>query len=62
MRGLYPHSDPPSDQRPDRPVRKTHFDFTKYERMQPVYTEYNVGHWLVLPKTERAQPRKIKVG
>lgn len=62
-------------------------DFSKYEGMQPVYTEYNVGNYtrsfqvsskieqsgisaelqdgvmtLVLPKAERAKPRKIAVG
>jgi HSP20 family protein len=61
-------------------------DFSKYEGLSPVYTEYNVGHYvrsfqisskieqgeisaelkdgvmtLVLPKAERAKPRKIKV-
>jgi HSP20 family protein len=61
-------------------------DYSKYERLQPVYTEYNIGHYvrtfqisskiqqgeisaelkdgvmtLVLPKAERAKPRKIKV-
>jgi HSP20 family protein len=61
-------------------------DFSKYEGLQPVYTEYNVGHYvrsfqlsskieqsaisaeladgvmtLVLPKAERAKPRKINV-
>jgi HSP20 family protein len=59
---------------------------SKYEGLSPVYTEYNVGHYvrsfqisskieqgeisaelkdgvmtLVLPKAERAKPRKIKV-
>ena len=62
-------------------------DFSKYQGLQPVYTEYNVGNYarsfqlsskidqeritadlrdgvitLVLPKAERAKPRKIKVG
>jgi HSP20 family molecular chaperone IbpA len=62
-------------------------DFSKYEGLQPLYTEYNIGHYgrsfrlsneieqerikaelndgvmaLVLPKAERAKPRKIKVG
>jgi HSP20 family protein len=61
-------------------------DYSKYEGLQPVYTEYNIGHYvrtfqisskiqqgeisaelkdgvmtLVLPKAERAKPRKIKV-
>jgi len=61
-------------------------DFSKYEGLSPVYTEYNVGHYvrsfqisskieqgeisaelkdvvmtLVLPKAEKAKPRKIKV-
>jgi HSP20 family protein len=61
-------------------------DYSKYEGLQPIYTEYNVGHYarsfqisskieqgdisaelkdgvmtLVLPKAERAKPRKIKV-
>jgi len=61
-------------------------DFSKYEGLQPVYTEYNVGSYartfqlsskieqdgisaalkdgvmtLVLPKVERAKPRKIAV-
>lgn len=61
-------------------------DYSKYEGLQPVYTEYNIGHYvrsfqisnkieqsgisavlkdgvmtLVLPKAEKAQPRKIKV-
>ena len=61
-------------------------DYSKYERLQPVYTEYNIGHYvrtfqisskiqqgeisaelkdgvmtLVLPKAEKAKPRKIKV-
>jgi len=62
-------------------------DFTKYQELQPVYTEYNIGNYarsfelsskidqeritadlrdgvitLVLPKAEKAKPRKIKVG
>jgi len=62
-------------------------DFSKYEGLSPVYTEYNVGHYtrsfqlsntidqdrisadlrdgviaLVLPKAEKAKPRKINVG
>jgi HSP20 family protein len=61
-------------------------DYSKYEGLQPVYTEYNIGHYvrtfqisskikqgeisaelkdgvmtLVLPKEEKAKPRKIKV-
>jgi HSP20 family protein len=61
-------------------------DYSKYEGLQPVYTEYNVGHYarsfqlsskieqgningelkdgvmtLVLPKAEKAKPRKIKI-
>ena len=61
-------------------------DFTRYEGLQPVYTEYNIGNFarsfqlsskidqdrisaelrdgvmtLVLPKSERAKPRKISV-
>jgi HSP20 family protein len=61
-------------------------DFSKYEGIQPVYTEYNVGNYvrsfqlsskieqgsmsaelkngvmtLVLPKAERAKPRKTAV-
>jgi HSP20 family molecular chaperone IbpA len=61
-------------------------DFSKYEGIRPVYTEYNVGNYvrsfqlsskieqgaisaelkdgvmtLVLPKAERAKPRKIAV-
>jgi HSP20 family molecular chaperone IbpA len=61
-------------------------DFSKYEGLQPVYTEYNIGNYsrsfqisstidqsgisatiadgvmtLVLPKAEKAKPRKIKV-
>lgn len=62
-------------------------DYSKYEGLQPVYTEYNIGPYarsfqisskieqagisaelkdgvmtLVLPKAEKAKPRKIKVG
>ena len=62
-------------------------DFSKYEGLQPLYTEYNIGNYsrsfrlsneieqdgikaelndgvmtLVLPKAEKAKPRKIKVG
>jgi HSP20 family protein len=62
-------------------------DFTKYQGLAPVYTEYNIGNYarsfelsskidqeritadlrdgvitLVLPKAEKAKPRKIKVG
>jgi HSP20 family protein len=61
-------------------------DFSNYEGLQPLYTEYNIGHHsrsfrlsneieqqgitaelndgvmtLVLPKAEKAKPRKIKV-
>ena len=61
-------------------------DYSKYERLQPVYTEYNIGPYarsfqisskieqaeisaelkdgvmtLLLPKAEKAKPRKIKV-
>ena len=61
-------------------------DFSKYEGLQPIYTEYNIGHYvrsfqisskleqgkisaelkdgvmtLVLPKAEKAKPRKINV-
>ncbi len=61
-------------------------DYSKYEGLQPVYTEYNVGNYvrsfripnqierdaikaemkdgvmkLVLPKTEKAKPRRIAV-
>ena len=61
-------------------------DYSKYEGLQPVYTEYNIGPYvrsfqisskieqgkisaelkdgvmtLVLPKAEKAKPRKIKV-
>ena len=61
-------------------------DYSKYEGLQPVYTEYNIGDYvrsfqvsskleqgkisaelndgvmtLVLPKAEKAKPRKIKV-
>ena len=62
-------------------------DFSKYEGLQPLYTEYNIGNFsrtfqlsneidqagikaelkdgvmrLVLPKAERAKPRRIQVG
>ncbi len=62
-------------------------DFSKYEGLLPLYTEYNVGNFsrtfqlsneieqagikaelndgvmrLVLPKAERAKPRRIQVG
>lgn len=61
-------------------------DFSKYDGLQPLYTEYNIGNYsrsfrvsneidqegikaelkdgvmtLVLPKAEKAKPRKIKV-
>jgi len=61
-------------------------DFSNYKGLQPLYTEYNIGHYsrsfrlsneieqegikaelkdgvitLVLPKAERAKPRRIKV-
>jgi HSP20 family molecular chaperone IbpA len=61
-------------------------DFSRYEGLQPVYTEYNIGNYarsfqvsskidqdrisaelrdgvmtLVLPKSEKARPRKISV-
>ena len=61
-------------------------DFSNYEGLQPLYTEYNIGHYsrsfrlsneieqegikaelkdgvitLVLPKAERAKPRRINV-
>jgi HSP20 family molecular chaperone IbpA len=61
-------------------------DFAKYDGLQPLYTEYNIGNYsrsfkisneidqeaiqaeikdgvmtLILPKAERAKPRKIKV-
>jgi len=61
-------------------------DFSKYEGLQPLYTEYNVGNFsrtfqlsneieqagikaelkdgvmkLVLPKAERAKPRRIEI-
>ena len=61
-------------------------DYSKYQGLQPVYTEYNIGNYvrtfqisskieqgkisaeledgvmtLVLPKAEKAKPRKIKV-
>jgi HSP20 family molecular chaperone IbpA len=31
-------------------------DFTKYEGMQPVYTEYNVGHYAQLPDLQQDRP------
>jgi HSP20 family protein len=62
-------------------------DFTAYENLRPVYTEYNIGNYtrtfqlsskieqegisaalkdgvmtLVLPKAEKAKPRRITVG
>jgi HSP20 family protein len=62
-------------------------DFAKYEGLQPLYTEYNIGNFsrsfqiagtidqagikaelkdglmtLVLPKTEKAKPRRISIG
>lgn len=62
-------------------------DFAKYEGLQPLYTEYNIGNYsrsfqisdkidqegitaelrdgvmtLVLPKVEKAKPRRIVVG
>jgi HSP20 family protein len=62
-------------------------DFTKYQGLTPLYTEYNVGNYarsfelsskidqeritadlkdgviaLILPKAEKAKPRKIMVG
>ena len=62
-------------------------DFSKYEGLQPLYTEYNIGNYsrsfelsskieqegikaelkdgvmsLVLPKAEKAKPRRISVG
>ncbi len=62
-------------------------DFSKYEGLQPLYTEYNIGNYsrsfelsskieqsgikaeladgvmtLVLPKAEKAKPRRIAVG
>jgi HSP20 family protein len=62
-------------------------DFNKYEGLQPVYSEYNIGPYrrsfriagiidqdkitaelrdgvitLVLPKAERAKPRRISIG
>jgi HSP20 family protein len=62
-------------------------DFNKYEGLQPVYSEYNIGPYrrsfrisgmidqdkitaelrdgvitLVLPKAERAKPRRIEIG
>jgi HSP20 family molecular chaperone IbpA len=61
-------------------------DFSNYEGLQPLYTEYNIGHYsrsfrlsneieqqgitaelndgvmtLVLPKAEKAKPRKIRI-
>lgn len=61
-------------------------NYSKYEGLEPVYTEYNIGHYvrsfqlsskieqseisaglkdgvmtLVLPKAEKAKPRKIKL-
>ena len=61
-------------------------DFSNYKGLQPLYTEYNIGHYsrsfrlsneieqegikaelkdgvitLVLPKAEKAKPRRIKV-
>ena len=61
-------------------------DFTPYEKLRPVYTEYNIGNYartfqlssqieqdgisaslkdgvmtLILPKVEKAKPRKIEV-
>ena len=61
-------------------------DFSRYEGLQPVYTEYNIGNYarrfqlsskidqdrisaelrdgvmtLILPKSEKAKPRKISV-
>jgi HSP20 family protein len=62
-------------------------DFSKYEGLQPLYTEYNIGNYsrgfelsskidqdrikaelkdgvmtLILPKAEKAKPRRIAIG